>query len=58
MGSMSTRGKTRYEDITRSVVEVVQEVQKAHGKRIKLWVMAGSAILSHPDFPDRLLNSL
>ena len=60
MGSMRERGKTHYEEIARNVMEVVQEVQNEDkdGNRIKLWVMAGSALLGHPEYPDRLLNSL
>lgn len=56
-GSMRQRGTTGYEEIAKNTVGAVQEQQKQTGRKIKLWIMAGSAVLSHPDNRDRYLSS-
>lgn len=57
-GSMRERGKTGYETIAKNVVTAVQARQRETGQAIKLWTMAGAAVLDHPLYPGRKANSL
>lgn len=51
MGDMRGR-RSGYEKICEVVVKAVQEVQKEEGRKLKLWIMAGAAVLGIPGKPE------
>ncbi|KAM0751156.1 hypothetical protein T439DRAFT_355989 [Meredithblackwellia eburnea MCA 4105] len=56
MGDM--RGcRSGYEEIAKNVVEAVKKEQEERGERIKVWFMAGSAVMEHPEVQGRYLSS-
>lgn len=57
MGDMGGR-RSGYEEINQKIIEVVQAEQRDSGRKIKVWLMAGSAILEHPEIPGQYLNKL
>ena len=57
-GSMRKRGATGYEEVLHNVLLQVMREQKSSGRKIKVWIMAGSAVLDHPVYKGRMLSGL
>jgi multimeric flavodoxin WrbA len=56
-GDMRGR-RSGYEEINENILRAVLEFQKEKGVEVKVWIMAGSAVLEHPEYKGRYLNSL
>jgi putative NADH-flavin reductase len=56
-GDMRGR-RSGFEEINENVLREVLEYQMEKGEKVKVWIMAGSAVLEHPEFRGRYLNTL
>jgi putative NADH-flavin reductase len=57
MGDM--RGhRSGYEEINKNIIDAVRAEQEKSGRKIRLWIMAGAAILEHPEIPGTKINEL
>lgn len=57
MGDMRGR-RSGYEQIAENAIRGVKEAQKEKGTEIKLWLMAGAAVLEHPEIPGTYASDL
>lgn len=58
-GDMRGR-RSGYEQIAKNVIDSINEVQRRTGqeRKIRLWLMAGSAVLEHPEVKGKYLSGL
>lgn len=57
MGDMRGR-RSGFEDINHNIIQAIQAEQKEGGRKIRVWMMAGQAILEHPLKKGTYLNKL